>query len=122
VKITCTTMSGSAAGTATISGCSGGDTGGSSGPLSSTALATGGTINWVSGSDTTLAAPVLTATSAKNCPGYVEGAASDPTADKFTAAATADTGNGIKVPGVAKGAVCISTTATISALEPLKIT
>lgn len=122
VKITCTTMSGSASGTTTISGCTGGNTGGGSGPLSSTALATGGTIHWLSGSTTTLAAPVLTATSAKKCPGYVKGAASNPTADKFTAPVTSDTGDGIKVPGVAKGAVCLSTTATITALKALKIT
>lgn len=120
-KIACTTMSGSASGTTVVSGCSGGNTGGSSHPLSSASLATGGTINWVSGSSTTLAAPVLTSTSAKKCPGYVKGAATNPVADKFTASVTADTGDGIKVPGVAKGAVCIATNGTISALKPLKI-
>jgi hypothetical protein len=121
VKILCTTMSGSASGTTTISGCSGGSTGGSSSALSSSALATGGIIHWVSGSTTTLGAPALTAKSAKKCPGYVKGASSEPSADKFTAAVTSDTGDGIKVPGTAKGAVCISTSGSISALKPLKI-
>jgi hypothetical protein len=120
-KITCTTMSGSASGTTTISGCTGGVTGGSSHPLNSTALATGGTISWVSGSSTTIGAPTLTATSAKKCPGYVKGASSNPTADKFVAAVTADTGDGIKVPGSAKGAVCIAANGTITALKPLGI-
>ncbi len=58
------------------------------------------TIHWVSGSTTTIGAPSLTSTSAKKCP--------DPTgsADKFSATVTGDTGDGIKVPGSSKGAVC----------------
>lgn len=122
VKITCTTMSGSATGTTVISGCSGGNTGGSSHPLNSSSLATGGTVSWLSGSTTTLGAPALTATSAKKCPGYVKKGTNNPTADKFTAPITADTGDGIKVPGTATGAVCLAKDGTISALKPLKIT
>lgn len=120
-KIACTSMNGSASSTITISGCTGGNTGGSSQPLSAAALAAGGTVNWVSGSTTTFAAPTLTSTSAKKCPGYVKGASSNPSADKFAGTVTADTGDGIKVPGTYKGAVCISTSGAITALKTLKV-
>lgn len=119
-SITCTTFNGTASGTSTISGCTGGNTGGSSEPFSSATFASGGVIHWVSGSTTTFGQPTLTSTSAKKCPGYVKGGSSNPTADKFTAPITADTGDGIKVPGSAKGAVCISSSGTITAVKPLK--
>jgi hypothetical protein len=119
-KISCTTLTGTAATTITVSGCTGGNTGGSSQPVPTSSLATGGTIHWVSGSTTTVGAATLTSTSAKKCPGYVKNASSNPTADKFTAPVTGDTGNGIKVPGKATGAVCISTSGAITALKPLK--
>jgi hypothetical protein len=118
-SIVCTTITGTATSTITVSGCSGGSTGGSSKPANASTLATGGTIDWVSGSTTTISAPTLTSTSAKKCPGYVKGGSSNPTADKFTAKVTADTGDGIKVPGSAKGAVCISSSGSITALKPL---
>lgn len=114
-KIVCTTISGNAGTQLVISGCSGGHTGGSSTALMGTALASGGTIHWISGGSTTIAAPVLTATSAKKCP------VARSTADKLTAAVTADTGDGIKVPGVVKGAVCIDPALNITAHKPLKI-
>jgi hypothetical protein len=120
VSITCTTITGNASSTITVSGCTGGNTGGGSHPLTAAALAAGGTINWLSGSTTTIGKPVLTATSAKKCPGYVKGGASNPTAEKFKAAVTADTGDGIKVPGSASGAVCIASGGAITALKPLK--
>jgi hypothetical protein len=88
-------------------------------PLAATALAAGGTITWTSGSTTTVGAPTLTATSAKKCPGYVKGSSSNPTADKFTGKVTADTGDGIKIPGTDKGAVCISSSGSVTALKPL---
>jgi len=115
--LSCTTISGSA--TLVVSGCTGGNTGGSSQPLSAATLAAGGTIHWLSGGSTTIGAPVLVATSATHCPGYVKGAATNPTAEKFTAAVTADTGDGLKLPGSAKGAVCVSTSGSITALKPL---
>jgi hypothetical protein len=121
-KIICTTISGTASGTITVSGCSGGNTGGSSVPVTSATLATGGTIHWVSGSSTTINAPTLTSTSAKKCPGYVKKGTNNPTAEKFAATVTADTGDGIKVPGAAKGAVCISSSGAITALKPLLAT
>lgn len=120
VKINCTTITGNALTTITVSGCSGGNTGGSSEPVQSTALANGGTIDWVSGSSTTISKPTLTSTSAKKCPGYVKGGSSNPSAEKFNATVTADTGDGIKVPGTATGAVCISSSGAITALKPLK--
>jgi hypothetical protein len=117
--IACTTITGNVANTLVVSGCTGGNTGGSSTAFNATALGTGGTIPWSSGGSTTIDAPTLTATSSKHCPGYVKGAASNPSADKFSAIVTADTGDGLKLPGSAKGAVCIGTDGSITALKPL---
>jgi hypothetical protein len=119
VSIVCTTITGTVTGTIVVSGCTGGNTGGSSTATPTSTLASGGTIHWVSGSTTTIGSPTLTATSAKKCPGYVKGGSSNPTADKFTATVTGDTGDGIKVPGSSKGAVCISSGGNITALKPL---
>ena len=118
-SIACTTIAGSASGTITVSGCSGGATGGGSKPLSALALATGGTIDWLSGGSTTIGAPTLIPTSNKACPGFNKTATSNPTAEKFTASVTSDTGDGLKLPGTAKGAVCIGTSGSITALKPL---
>ena len=119
--ISCTTITGSAAGDITVSGCTGGDTGGGSLALPGTALATGGTISWTSGGSTTIGPPTLTSTSATKCPGYVKKAPTEPTAENFTAAVTADTGDGLKLPGTAKGAVCIGTDGSITALKVLSV-
>ncbi len=119
VTITCTTFSGTVTGTSTVSGCTGGNTGGGSQSFSSASLATGGTITWLSGGSITIGAPTLTSTSAKKCPGYVKGASSNPTADKVAGTVTGDVGDGIKVPGKLKGAVCISASGSLSALKPL---
>jgi hypothetical protein len=118
--ITCKKLTGTISGTTVASSCKGGDTGGSSEPLNSSTLATGGTITWVSGSTTTISAPVLKSTSATKCPGYVKGGSNNPTADTFTAKVTADKGDSLKVPGKASGAVCISSSGNITALKPLK--
>jgi hypothetical protein len=121
-NIVCTTLSGSASSTVTVSGCSGGDTGGGSQPVNAATLATGGTIPWLSGGSVTINAPTLTAASAKHCPGYVKNASSEPSADTFTATVTSDTGDGLKaLPGSAKGAVCIGTDGSITALKPLQV-
>ena len=117
--ISCTTISGSASGNITVSGCTGGNTGGGSQPLTALDLATGGTITWLSGGSTTIGAPTLAATSATKCPGYVKNASSEPSAEKFTAVVSSDTGDGLKLPGSAKGAVCIGTDGSITALKPL---
>ncbi|MGZ4735506.1 MAG: hypothetical protein ACXV8R_07865 [Acidimicrobiia bacterium] len=121
-KTVCTTITGNASSTVTVSGCTdinGANTGGASQPIPIATLAGGGTVTWVSGKTTTFAAPTLTATNAKKCPGYVKGASSNPSADKFKGAVTADT-SGMKVPGKFKGAVCISPSGDITALKPLK--
>ena len=120
-KITCTTLTGTATGTTVVSGCTGGNTGGSSQPVNSSTLATGGTITWVSGSATTISAPVLKSTSAKKCPGYVKGGSANPSAEKFTATVTTDTGDGLKIPGKASGAVCLASDGTITALGKLAV-
>jgi hypothetical protein len=115
VTITCTSLSGTATGTITASGCTGGNTGGSSQPIQGTALETGGTITWLSGSTTTVGAPKLKPTSAKKCP--VAGSS----ALKVSGAVTGDTGDGIKVPGKDSGAVCISPTGNVTSLKPFKL-
>ena len=74
----------------------------------------------MSGSTTTISAPKLKSTSAKKCPGYVKGGSSNPSAESFKATVTGDTGDGIKVPGKATGAVCITSSGAITALKPLK--
>ena len=117
--ISCTSISGNISGNIAVGGCSGGNTGGGSVPLSALTLATGGTINWLSGGSTTIGAPTLSPTAATHCPGYVKKAATNPTAEKFSAVVTADTGDGLKLPGSAKGAVCLGTDGTITALSPL---
>jgi hypothetical protein len=116
VKITCTTITGTATGTIVVSGCTGGNTGGSSTALPAAALATGGTITWTSGSTTTIAAPALKGTSAKKCP--VAGS----TAETFKAVVTGDTGDGLKIPGKGTGAVCIDPSGNITALKKMVTT
>jgi hypothetical protein len=118
-KIACTTISGTIA-SIVVSGCTGGATGGSSTALPAATLAAGGTITWTSGSTTTIGAPTIKSTSAKKCPGYVKGGTAV-SAEKFTASVTADTGDSLKIPGKASGAICLnSTTGAITALAPLK--
>jgi hypothetical protein len=99
-SIACPTIAGSAPGTITVSGCSGGDTGGGSKPLSAVALATGGTIDRLSGGSNTIGAPTLIPRSNKACPGFSKTATSNPTAEKFTASVTSDTGDGLKLPSI----------------------
>ncbi len=118
-SITCTAVSGNISGNLTVGDCTGGNTGGGSSSFVALDLATGGTIPWLSGGSTTIAAPTTAATSAKLCPGYVNKAPTNPTAESFSAVVTADTGDGLKLPGSAKGAVCIAPDGTISALKPL---
>jgi hypothetical protein len=125
-KTVCTTVTGTLTGTTTISGCSGtADNGGASMPISTTSLATGGTITWVNSKTTTFGAATLSAGNAKKCPGYVkpvkgQPAPKEPTEEKFTGAVTADT-TGMKVVGKYKGDVCIDQSGNITARKPLKI-
>ncbi len=125
-KTTCSTITGTASGTITISGCVDGgsaSTGGGSQPVATSSLATGGTVTWLSSHTTTFSAATLTATSAKKCPGYNKANGSNnPTADKFSGTITADNA-GFKLPGSYSGAVCISNDSNhdITALKPLKV-
>lgn len=129
-KTTCETpitqVIGTLAGNISISGCTdakfapGFGTGGGTTPMLTTSLATGGTITWLSGATTTFTTPVVTATNAKKCPGYVKGAETNPTAFKTSSVVTADT-SGMKVPGKLKGAVCLSVAGDISVLKKFKI-
>jgi hypothetical protein len=123
-KTVCTSVAGTASGNVTISGCTdanGANTGGGSQPISTAALATGGTVTWLSGKTSTFGAATLVATSAKHCPGYVKNATSgNPGADKFSGAVTADTA-GFKIPGKYSGVVCISASGNITSPKPLKI-
>ena len=118
-SITCTAASGNISGNLTVSDCTGGNTGGGSSSFVALDLATGGTIPWLSGGSTTIGVPTTAATSAKSCPGYVKDGPSNPSAESFTATVTADTGDGLKLPGSAKGAVCIAADGTLSILKPL---
>ena len=122
VKISCTTITGNASSTITISGCTGGNTGGSSKPQAATALASGGTIDWVSGSTTTFSAPTLKSVSAKKCPGYVKGGSNNPSAESAKGTVTGDTGDGLKVPGKFAGEVCISSSGAITAYPGKDVT
>jgi hypothetical protein len=122
VKISCTTITGNASSTITISGCTGGDTGGSSKPVEATSLETGGTIDWVSGSTTTFASPTLKSVSAKKCPGYVKGGSSNPSAESAKGTVTADSGDGLKLPGKYAGEVCISSSGAITAVPGKDLT
>jgi hypothetical protein len=123
-KVTCSTISGTASGTITVSGCS--DSGSATGltatePIEATALATGGTIHWTTAGDTsTFGAPTLTPTNAKHCPGYVKDAATEPTAEKFAGSVTSSSPTGLKNPGTFKGEVCIGLTGNITNPKPLK--
>jgi hypothetical protein len=121
--LSCTNVDGTISGTLTVSGCTGGDTGTGSMPLSAITLATGGTIHWSTGSSTTIGAPTLVTSVGKTCPGYVKPpkgtTPAEPSLEKFTAAVTSDSGDGLALPGSAKGSVCVSTTGVISAAGPL---
>jgi hypothetical protein len=118
-SLSCTTITGNIGNTIVVSGCTGGDTGGMSNSFTAIDLATGGTIPWSSGGSTTIGSPTVTATSATKCPDYVRGGANNPSAEKISGAVTADTGDGLKLPGTFKGAVCIQTDGTITALSAL---
>jgi hypothetical protein len=114
VTITCKSLSGTET-AAVLSECTGGNTGGSSGALN---LASGGTIDWVSGSTTTVGTPSAAFPSSKKCI-KMYGAGSEAVAVK--AAVSGDTGDGIKVPGTISGSVCING-GNVLPYKPVKIT
>jgi len=121
VTVVCTSVVGTASGSLTVSGCTGGNTGGGAFVPSALSLATGGTITWNSGATTTTGTPVLTVVSAKKCPGYVKNATSgNPTAEKFSLTVTGGSGSNMPVNGTSSGEICLSSAGNITALKPLK--
>ncbi len=121
IKITCTTITGNSSSTIVISGCTGGNTGGSSSALPAAELANGGAVDWISGSVTTSNKPVLTGVSASHCPGYVKNAPTNPSAESFTATVASDTGDGMLLPATEAGEVCVGTGGAITILKKLTI-
>ncbi len=122
VKITCTGINGSlSGGTIQLTGCTGGNTGGSSQSITFATLAGGGTFTWTSLTTTTVGTPTVTSVGASKCPGYVKKGTNNPTADKVSGAVTGDSGNGLKVPGKESGEICIGPVSgggTFSLLKP----
>jgi len=108
----CKGIVGSITTTTTLTECTGGQTGGSSTPLGP-ALQQGGTITWTSGSTTTVGAPGLQLVHTPGCNG---------TENAITAQVTADSGNGIKVPGTFTGTACLNLDGTITVVKPFTIT
>ena len=108
-KITCTSLTGSATGSATLSGCTGtktaADAGGGGATIPAAAsLEAGGTVKWNNGDTTSFNSPTVTGTSAKKCP-----AAYNSSAEKFKGTVTSDN-TGVKVPGKFSGEICLSNT------------
>jgi hypothetical protein len=101
-----------------VSGCKGGSTGGSSEPVATTSLASGGTITWVNGNTTTFSAPKLTSSktlTAKCVAKYGAGTSEDYA--KATVTAQSGTGDS-PIPGVFKAWVCIDSAGNVHALKP----
>jgi hypothetical protein len=125
-KITCLAFNGSvSSGQVQAQSCSGGNTGGSSQELSIAVLGSGGNVPWtMTPNNTTFGAPTEKTVAATKCPGYVKHASSNPSAVSFKGAVTADSGDGLKIPGKYAGEVCISNDAdgTITALKKLTVT
>ncbi|HYA67987.1 MAG TPA: hypothetical protein VED63_04560, partial [Acidimicrobiales bacterium] len=96
-SITCKSFSGTVSSTVIASGCNG-NTGGSSDPISATALAAGGTVKWSNGKTTTIGAPTLGTVKNKKCTG---------TAETVSATVTADT-TGLASLGTMTTEVCIA--------------
>jgi len=104
LKIKCTSLSGNVNTTVTLSGCNG-NSGGGSTPIMSSALQSGGTITWLNGKTTTIAAPALTP--GTNCP------AGD-TDLVAKAMVTADTTGSVTVGSKTKVEVCYNSSGTAS--------
>jgi hypothetical protein len=97
-SIKCSSMTGNIAKKVTLSGCTG-NTGGSSKPIASTALATGGVIKWANGKKTTV---TLTATA--------KGTACPAGSSEYQAKGkvTKDTTGSAAVGGTIKGNACVN--------------
>ncbi|HXW33944.1 MAG TPA: hypothetical protein VEJ87_05145 [Acidimicrobiales bacterium] len=119
VTTKCTSISGPASGNITISGCTGGTTGGSSMPFAASSLATGGTITWIDGNTTTVGAATLTSPAklVKKC---VKLYGTGSTEFSAKGKVTAQTGVGDSpIPGKYSGEVCEDPSGNLHALKPL---
>jgi hypothetical protein len=115
----CTTITGNISSTIVISGCTGGNTGGSSQPVVATSLATGGTITYVDSNTTTIGAATIKSPAklVKKCRKlYGTGTSEDSVSGKVTASNTGI----VPIPGKYSGAVCIDSAGNIHALKALK--
>ncbi|HEX3979857.1 MAG TPA: hypothetical protein VHW93_01460 [Acidimicrobiales bacterium] len=121
-KVECNAASGNAQETVTLSDCVGGNTGGSSVAVPASDLTVGGTIAWVSGSTTTTSIAAATLVSAKKCPGYVKptpgSSPVEPSAVSWVSTISADTGNGMTLPGTMTGSLCVSPSEDLTILKP----
>jgi hypothetical protein len=109
VGIKCKTLTGSDAtgGTVTLSNCSG-NTGGSSTPLSISALAAGGTITWTNGKTTTLGTPTLSGETDTAKDALKGSCPAGTTETEAKGAVTADTTGSAPVPGKYSLEVCVA--------------
>jgi hypothetical protein len=107
VTIVCTKLDGSK-----LSGCTGGDTGGSG-------LINAQTINWASGSITTVGRPVLEISKklTKECVALYGSGSTEATE---SGAVITDAGDGIKIPGAFHVTVCIDPSGIAHGLKPSK--
>lgn len=107
--------------TITLSSCKGGSAGGSSKPVATSSLASGGTFTWVNGNTTTFNTPKLKSSkmlTAKCVAKYGSGASEE----SATGTVTAQSGTGDSpIPGVFKAKVCIDSAGNIHALTPATI-
>jgi len=110
VGIKCTGLNGNIGTTVQLTGCSG-NTGGSSGPIPSTSLATGGTITWANSDTTTVTLSV--ASGGVGCP-------AKNTLYTATGTSTADTTGSAPVGGKVKVFACVNNKSGAITLEPGK--
>jgi hypothetical protein len=114
-QIVCKKLTGNIATTVTLSACTSAATGGSSKPIQATALASGGTINWVNGKSTTVTLSISQTekdgTETQVCPA---GTSEYEAKGKVTA----DNTGFAPVGGVAKAEACVNGTTGAITLEP----
>ena len=118
LKIKCTSMTGNISGTITLTGCTPGATGGSSIPMpAATLLATGGSINWVNGKNTTV---TLASSTTETDTDKAGGSCPRGTTEYETKGrVTADTTGSAPVGGKASSEACVNATTGAVSIEPL---
>jgi hypothetical protein len=111
-SIKCSSLTGNISSTVTLAGCTG-NTGKASMAMPATALASGGTINWVNGKSTTVTLTVKQKGTA--CP-------AGSSEYQATGKVTADTTGSATVGGAASAKVCVSATGAITLVPKTKAT